>query len=229
MWIYLREKLPALVSPPIGSIHWAGASAVDIARQHKQYLESAGWRKALTSDQSALEHWKTNRLIDEGNLYFDAVTGFGYEPKETGSVWIIFDGSPIKVWPHEYIIVNQDTLDEYLLGKVGGIAYSNSHLPMYGRVPLFADPFTLKCVDQFNTYPLFQRDLHDAAMIDGQNALQAFYTAIGGMYPLDLWFAMGSHYSDIIGYRMIDLQPKYQTNPIYDSIKAGWDPGTIAD
>lgn len=208
MWILLLTKLPTEVSPPRGSIHWAGADAMDLGRAQKQ--------KELSSDT---DKTKYGTLTDEGDRYWDEVWN-GYETKEDGAVWIIFDGEAIKVWPHEYSTPNEETINQCLMSA----DWSMSHFPMYGRTALFADPRTLIVKDRLDTYPRFDRDLYDAARIDGQDDLQAFYTAIGTL-PLDLWFALGSHYAEKFGYSERDMDPKYKQAEIYEKIKSGWQEG----
>lgn len=219
MWILLTTKLPTEVSPPKMSIHWAGASAVDVYKDRQQKLKSANWRKALEFNKGDLEFWQSHKLLDCDDKYFDLATGFGYEPKEDGSVWIIFDNEPVKVWPHEHSKIKPENMELYLNGEEDG--FSMSHFPMYGRTALYADPQSLSIQDNFDQYPRFDRTLFEAACIDGQNELQAFYTAVGG-YPLDVWFALGSHYADIYGLTDRDRESKYKANEILSQIKSGW-------
>lgn len=200
MWIMLIKKLPTKVTPPRGSIHWAGANASVPEREIIQKIQE-----------------KQARLVDIGDKFVDDFAN--YEPKEAGSVWIIFDSQPLKVFPHEYIELDKNTMKKVILGLDDD--YNMSHLPMYGRTALFADPLTLTPKPQFDEYPRFSKDLYEAAMIDGQLDLHAFYTAIGG-YQLDLWFAMGIHYASSYGYTLEELTPNYDENSVLENIKSGW-------
>lgn len=209
MWIILTKKIPVEVSPPIMSIHWAGASATDLEKARKQ--NNSTKENSFLFDKPELE--------DLGDKFFNTVM-FKYEPKEEGSVWIVFDNTPIKIWPHEYNVLTKENFELYLLGENNDDC-TMSHFPMYGRTPLYANPQTLDIEDRFCEYPRFDSMLYDAARIDGQNELQAFYTAICG-YPLDLWFGVNCLYADIFGFDERDLEPRYKDDKIYESIKSGW-------
>lgn len=216
MWIFLTQKLPTEVAPPAMSIHWAGASATDVERARKQQARSS---QRLSTSRMDFAAWAQQPLVDLGDKYFDGARGYGYEPKEEGAVWIIFDNVPIKVWLHEYTVVKPENLHLYLMGE-GSDEYSMSHFPMFGSVPLFADPWTLKVSRRFAEYSAYNPELADAARVDGQNDLQAFYTAVGG-FPLDLWYAIGEHYPH--GRREYEMTPVYRKlDPVLDNLRSRW-------
>ena len=208
MWIRLIDKLPTQISPPAHSIHWAGAKAEVEER--------------LLEQEQKLEN---GNLFDMGDCYFDEASPFPCkEAKEEGSVWIIFDGEALKVFPHEYREV-QD-MDLYLMGEDPTESMvSASHFPMYGRKAILADPRTLKWTEDYNSYPRFDQEIFEASLIDGMNDVGAFYTAIkqSESLPRDLWFAMNDGYLDYLGVREQDREPSYKKNNVFEKIKSGWE------
>lgn len=210
MWIILTQKVPAFGSPPKMSIHWAGANAADVVRQHKQKVGSGEIR---------LNDYDEPQLLDVGDKFVD---NFGYyEPKEDGSVWIIYDTDPVKIWPHEYSVVSDENLKMYLQGS--GCEKTASHVPMYGSTPLLYDPMTTVETRQFTTYPRFNVEAYEAALIDGAEDITAFYTSLGNL-PKDLWFALIKPYGDMFGLSTSDIMPIFKReNKVYEKIKSGWE------
>lgn len=217
MWILIKHRLPTRPSPPLYSIHFAGASAEDVTLVHKQ--------KNLAQVAGEMSrHGYREDFIDLGDRYLDA---FGYEPKEEGAVWILFDNEPIKVLPHEYSPISGDHLSNYILGLDDAEDdYTMSHVPMYGRQPLFCDPKTMRAEPVFEQHPRFNRDTFEAALVDGQSELLAFYTALGVHdFPKDLWFSLVRAYGDHFGLNDDDMTPIYNNKPedaIKDLIISGW-------
>lgn len=195
MWILLTKKLPTKVSPPIMSIHWA----VDILPE------------TIKVDENLIA--LSDRFVDD----------FGhFEPMEDGAVWIIFDGSPLKVFPHEYTELSEETLEMCLYGSAPG-EYNMSHAPMYGREALFVIPWSMEDVgENFEVHPLFNRSIYDAGLVDGLDEFGAFYMAVGSEdgLPTDLWFAMLKSYSDAYRHSKQDREPLYDEDHLYDKIKA---------
>lgn len=205
MWIMLKNQLPISIAPPPMSIHWAGADAANFNELQKQ--------------QAGLDN---ETLWDMGDKILPVPCYsviHGYEPKEEGSVWILFDAEPIKVWPHEYSVVSDTNLMLYLYGTEGD--YTMSHFPMYGRLPLYAHPISLQINPLFNEYPLFDSELYDAARIDGQDELQAFYTSIQGVQN-DLWFAINSLYASYYGLTNNQLIPIFRNDTVKNEVLSRW-------
>lgn len=213
MWIMLLNKLPTEISPPSHSIHWAGASAEDVHRSHKQKAR-AGLIPVKT---------KGMRLTDVGDKFSDEF--FGYEAKEEGAVWIIFDSEPIKVWPHEYSAVDKENMKEYIMLTIDG-HMCMSHVPMYGREALFVDPITNKFIKNgFEKHPEFNKETYEAALIDGAYQLEAFYTSLTRI-PKNLWFSMNADYADALGLskrERIAVYRRKEAKDVYEQIKSGWD------
>lgn len=207
MWILLTVKLPTEISPPKYSIHWAGASAEDVQKSLEQ------------KKRTDVEGLVYGTLMDMGDKY---AGHFGYEPKEAGSVWIVFDNVPIKAWPHEYVTLDSENMTMYLEGTTQD-ELSMSHVPMYGREPLFCDPITCKFIENgFERHPEFSRESFEAALLDGAHELTAFYTSLGRI-PRNLWFSIVKPYADVYGITERDLEPKYQKQDIMAKIKSGWE------
>ncbi len=210
MWIILTAKLPTIPSPPMYSIHWAGASAADISKQRKQEKNSKKDNKLFTSTM----------LTDLNDKFLDNWSG-GFEPKEDGAVWIIFDTEPLKVWPHEYNKLTQESFDLYLNG-VSENNFTMSHMPMYGRTPLIVNPVTLIRENNLALHPTFNKDSYESAMIDGKNEISAIYTSMQGGLK-DIWFMVITPYANYFGFSDEEKTPDYKDNKIYENIKAGWE------
>lgn len=219
MWIMLKTKIPVEVSPPAMSIHWSGASAEDVGNLHRQKVLSGQLPGVKRTSSQALEQEYKGDLIDMGDKFAD---WFGYEPKEEGSRWILFDSVPVKVWPHEYTaIASPESLRMYLTGDT--VEHNTmSHVPMYSREALFCDPITLKPTNAFNLFPEFDSNIFDAALVDGANELTAFYTSLG-RFPRTLWYAIVRPYGEYFGLSVTDMYPIFRKkDPVYEQIKQGW-------
>lgn len=213
MWIMLTCKIPVEVSPPVGSIHWSGASAADLNTVHRQSMRSKDFVKYKIRFDELI-----GPLDDLGDVYFD---GRGYEPKEELSRWIIYDSEPVKVWAHEFTQVSDENLALYLQGTAQEYIDA-SHVPMYSREALFAHPVKLKIVENFALYPEFDKDVYEAALVDGADQLTAFYTSLG-RFPRNLWYAMVKPYGDMFGYKTKELYPIFRKkDEVYEQIKQGW-------
>lgn len=164
-------------------------------------------------------HWADSYLVDVEGLEF-----FGRDTKEDGAVWIIFDSEPIKVWPHEYDVISEENFWLYVLGDDNLDGLTMSHVPMYGINALWMDPVSCTAIqDGFEQHPRFDKQIYEAAIIDGASDPQAFLAAFDGV-PLDIWFAINAPYGAYFNLYEIDLLPLLaeNRNTVLDEIKSGW-------
>lgn len=109
MWIMLRTKLPTIVSPPKMSLFfatpWPDARFVQSQERRLKARRALGWM------EQADETDEGGEAIVVGDLIHN---GFGWEHRWDGAVKIVYKREEIRVFPHEYSIVSNEHMAEYI-------------------------------------------------------------------------------------------------------------------
>ncbi len=200
MWILVLAKLPTDPSPPKLSMHWSRADGrTEYARRQRQEIEAtqsgkSRWREVGLPDPTSRIGRERERAalieVDEDTTeqepYFYDSLGFGKVPNWIGARSISYKGQSLRLFPHEYKLLEPERMRGYIFG-LGGEA-----IPSHELVPnTEADAAILGAIKEED-----QRIVYDAALCDGCVHEQALLTALG----VDL-FASGAEIAPIGWYR----------------------------
>jgi hypothetical protein len=187
MWILLTKKLPTEFSPPKLSIFWAEPWQDDRhAKQQKETCMNCGhtvWYNDTTWDGKKKK--KRNALCEcaggpdlpnEDTTFI--YTPFGKEANWVGAVKIIYRGTQLRVFPHEFSKLSDEHLNWYILGMPG------ENLPSHDLVSdLVPDPvFTVKDTEENPLQEIFDeamKPIYDAAILDGATPAMAKMLSLG--------------------------------------------------
>jgi hypothetical protein len=141
MWIMLIKKLPTVVSPPKLSIFWAQPWALE--------------KYAFRNKKSHIEY----------------VDPFGIEPDYMGAMKIFYKGEQIRVFPHEFSVMDRKKMHDYIMGMEGeGIS---THEFVAADIVSAAQ----KRLEEITDEAL--KPIRDAALLDGATPEMALQIAMG--------------------------------------------------
>ncbi len=164
MWIMLTKKLPTEVSPPKLSLFYSYSHTIteeEKIRCLKSYF--SGWEmniNVLQMIEGEESRKKAIKKLKEMNSIPDGL--FGSAPNDFNAVWINYKHKSIKVFPHEYSVMNKENLKEYM---------TESH-------ELVVDDYTEELVRNRFTEK-GNRKIFEAALLDGCDEFEAMMVAIG--------------------------------------------------
>ena len=203
-WLFLIEKPPTR-PPPKFSIHWSvpwgdpNIGGDQIRKSFRDY--------AIKVDPS------------DPYVYLESDAIFGKKsPNFTGARAIIFDDTPIRIFPHEYSIPEAASLLLYL-GIDDWIDMSHKWQPLG-----VSGKAAVQKMDQ---------DVYDAARVDGLHNQAAILLAMGSSWgddwisvPPVFWFELLPQYADLFGHSSWEQETTPKPDLIDDRIKRFLDKNT---